>query len=777
MSQSVDDPPIEEAGDKAAAGSAEAEQPPQARQDKEEKPLSEEDALRALHSKGESEDEAERAEAARAAAIAASVMERLNADPFGMRIGTVALFNDAVSFGGGMNFGDGARRTGQPTARISERRIARWTVGHLPLPRFDEALRILVERRLLILALPPGGRKATGVNLLVKAVRGQAVAGQMDGEQAAGGQEAGGGCHEVLDASVLRDGQWRPPERDSGYLLVLDDTNPGLTPHLIDEQWIDDLTACLNEHGSYLVVLTGPPRGALMEAERSGQVLTTLGGLDLVRLIERRVHDREPTPEESADLRLRLIEAGALELLREDTRPRTALHLATVIRERADLAARVKELRDPTGRVHDWFSRHRTPEAMCFALAAAALEDATYLTVSDAAAQLYELLTPAAEAPPDLRFRERIGSDHPWIDVSVEPGGTPGDVAPRVRYLNPLVRQAVLGYAWTYLDGQRSAFLDWIRLLVAHPDIGVRARASVAAGVIAWSDYDHALHRFLRPWARHGSVVVRQSAATALDVVGGHPDLAEAVWLLLEAWVAEQDTAAQRRQGLTAAAVLGGGLGAAQPRRAVRALHVLLDGDDWGTLLPAGLALFRLMERGRVAEVLAALVEWSAPRDGSPMVTKALAAFVYLAAQPAIQPSVRTSAQTATQPSAQPSAQRAGEADGRSRFSSMPLLLAGAEEHRSQLIELWARALDRRPAQQPALETLRDYLDVHADHDGTAYRDVRDIVLAVAARSGRHRERLQYHLGDWARAAGRRDHPAARLLAELGRSSYANGRT
>lgn len=767
MSQSVEDPPIEEAGDKA-----EAEQPPQARQDKDDKPLSEEDALRALHRKGESEDEAERAEAARAAAIAASVMERLNADPFGMRIGTVALFNDAVSFGGGMNLGDGARRTGQPTARISERRLAHWTEGHLPLPRFDEALRILVGRRLLILALPPGGRKATGVNLLVKAVNEQAaVRERAVGAQEAGQTVKGGGCHEVLDASALRDTQWRPPERNSGYLLVLDDATPGLTPHLIDERWIDDLTACLNEHESYLVLVTGPPRGALMEAERSGQVLTTLGGLDLVRLIERRVHDREPTPEESADLRLRLIEAGALELLREDTRPRTALHLATVIRERADLAAKVKELRDPTGRVHDWFSRHRTPEAMCFALAAAALEDATYLTVSDAAAQLYDLLTPAAEAPPDLRFRERIGSDHPWIDVSVGSGG-PGDVAPRVRYLNPLVRQAVLGYAWTYLDGQRSAFLAWIRRLVAHPDIGVRARTSVAAGVIAWSDYDHALHRFLRPWARHGSVVVRQSAATALDVVGGHPDLAEAVWLLLEAWVAEGDTAEQRRQGLTAAAVLGGGLGAARPRRAVKALRVLLDRDDWGTLLPVGHALSGLMERGRVAEVLAALVEWSQPRDASPMVTKALAAFVFVAAQPVAQPVAQSAAQSAAQSPAQP----AGEASGQGH-QSLPLLLAGAEEHRSQLIELWARALDRRPAQQPALETLREYVDVHADRDAAAYRGVRDIVLAVAARSGRHRERLHHHLDDWARAAGRRDHPAARLLAELGRSSYANGRT
>ncbi|MEV0386334.1 hypothetical protein [Nonomuraea sp. NPDC050643] len=739
MSQPVDDPPVKETSDGAAAGGTEAEQPPQARQDKnDDAPLSEEEALRALHRRGEGEDEASRAEAAQAAAIAASVMERLNDDPFGMRIGTVALFNDSVSFGGGLNFGDGGRRTGRSTAKITARRLARWTVGHLPLPRFDEALRILIERRLLILALPPGGRKATGVNLLVKAV----------------GRQAEGDYYEVLDASALQDAQWKPPERNSGYLLVLDDAATGLNPHLIDEQWIDDMTACLNDQESYLVLVTGPPRGALMEAKRTGQVLTKLGGLDPIRLIERHVYDHEPTPEESTDLRHRLIEAGALELLREDTRLRTALHLATVIREGRDLAVSIKELRDPTGRVHDWFSRHREPETMSFALAAATLDDATYLTVSDAAAQLYDLLTPPAEAPPDLRFREQIGSEHPWIHLSLGSGKAPDDAAPRVRYLNPLVRQAVLGYAWTYLDGQRSALLAWIRRLVAHPDIGVRARASVAAGVIAWSDYDHALHRYLRPWARHSSVVLRQSAATALDVVGGHPDLAEAVWGLLEAWVTEKDTPDQRRQGLTAAAVLGGNLGATQPRRAVEALRVLLDRDDWGTLLPVGQALFYLMEHGRVAEVLPALLDWSEPQDASPMVTKALSAFVFVAAQPA------------------------GETFGRAGYSSsLPLLLADAEGHRSQVIELWARALTRRPVQQPALETLREYLDQHADRDRTAYRNVRDLVLAVAAQSGRHRERLQYHLDDWAKAARRRDHPAARILAELGRPAYSNGRT
>ncbi|QYC45236.1 hypothetical protein Nocox_38430 [Nonomuraea coxensis DSM 45129] len=744
MSQKTDDPPAKEDGSGEEAGSAADQQPQPDHQNRDDTtPLSAEDALHALRHGGE--DEAERAEAAQAAAIAARVMERLNGDPLGMRINTVALFNGRVDVAGGMSLGGGGQRAGRVTTKISPRGLARWTKGHFPPPRFDEALRVLVEHRLLILALPPGGRRTTGMNLLVRAME----------------RHPDGGCHMVVDASVLREAQWTPPESNAGYLLVLDGAVTGLDPGLIDEQWIDDMTDRLKERTSYLVLVTGPPKGALVQAGRSGQVITTLGRLDPISLIERHLREREPTPEEAAELRRRLSDAGALELLREDPRPRTAVRLAAVIREGKDLVTAVRDLRDPTAQVHAWFSRCREPESTSFALAAAVLDDATYLTVSDAATALYKQLTPPTEAPVDLRFRERLESDHPWLQVSLGSGAVPGDVAPRVRYRNPLVRQAVLGYAWTSLDGRRSALLAWIRQLVTHPDIDVRARAAVAAGVLGWSDYDHALHRYLRQWAESNSLVLRQSAATALDVVGGHPDLTEAVWNLLEDWVAEADTPGQRRRGLTAAVTLGSRLGASRPDRATRALRVLLNREekDWGTLLPVGLSLFRLIEHGCVSDVLSALLDWSQPQDNSTAVAKALSAFVFVAGLPAGETT-------------------AALAGPEHRPSTCPLLLAGAEGNLVPLTELWARALSRRQVQDQALETLRDYLDEHAGRDRTAYRNVRLLALAVAKRSGRHRERLLYHLDDWARAAGRRDHPAAQIRAALDqRSAYATGRT
>ncbi|MFG1944866.1 hypothetical protein [Nonomuraea sp. NPDC048826] len=744
MSQKTDEPPVEEgaSGDEGAHAAADQRPQPDQQNKDDTTPLSAEDALNALRHGGE--DDPERAEAAQAAAIAARVMERLNGDPLGMRINTLALFNGRVDVAGGMSVGGGGQRAGQTTTKISARGLVRWTKGYLPAPGFDEALRVLVEHRLLILALPPGGRRTTGMNLLARAVE----------------RHPAGACHMVLDPSVVKEAQWAS-ETDTGYLLVLDDATTTLDPALLDEQWIDDTTDRLQERKSYLVVVTGPPRGALVQAGRFEQVMTTLGRPDLIRLIERQLHEDEPTPEESAELRRRLADAGALELLREDPRPRTAVRLAAVIREGKDLASAVRDLRDPTAQVHAWFSRHREPESTSFALAAAVLEDATYLTVSDAATALHERLAPPAEAPADLRFRERLESDHPWLEVSLGSGTVAGDVAPRVRYRNPLVRQAVLGYAWTSLDGRRLALLGWIRKLVTHPDIDVRARASVAAGVLAWSDYDHAVHRYLRQWAEDGSLVLRQSAATALDVAGGHPDLTEAVWQLLEGWVTEADTVAQRRRGLTAAMTLSGRLGAARPDRAARALRMLLNRkeEDWGTLLPVGVSLFHLIEQGHASDVLEALLDWSQAQDGSTEVAKALSAFVFVAGLPA-------------------SGTAAALAGPGERTSSCPLLIAEAESHLAPLTELWSRALSRRPVQEQALQTLRDYLDKHVGHDRTANRNARLIVLAVAGRSGRHRERLLYHLDEWARAAGRRDHPAAQIHAALDRSrEYTTGRT
>ena len=65
-------------------------------------PVSESDALRNL-TESTSDADAERSDALRAGAIADLIAQRLNDDASGTRIGTLALFNETVSFGGGFN--------------------------------------------------------------------------------------------------------------------------------------------------------------------------------------------------------------------------------------------------------------------------------------------------------------------------------------------------------------------------------------------------------------------------------------------------------------------------------------------------------------------------------------------------------------------------------------------------------------------------------------------------------------------------------------------------
>lgn len=98
--------PLEAMRESDERAPAEETAPPPARPGIEEDgPVSESDALRSLASGGE-ESGAERAEALRAGAIADRIAERLNGDASGARIGTLALFNESVTFGGGFNSGE-----------------------------------------------------------------------------------------------------------------------------------------------------------------------------------------------------------------------------------------------------------------------------------------------------------------------------------------------------------------------------------------------------------------------------------------------------------------------------------------------------------------------------------------------------------------------------------------------------------------------------------------------------------------------------------------------
>lgn len=682
-------------------------------------PVSEADALRLLS--GGADDGQDRAEAARASAIADLIAERLQGDASALSIGTLALFNDTVSFGGGMATGGAALSTVRPAdarsggggaVAVAAAVQAAHVDNYLEPEGYRTALDLLSERRVLVLACPPGtGRTAAALNLLAEAL---VMSGTADG-----------GCHTVTDPDAVFATGWEPPVRGAGYLLQLDDESAGAHNwRRIEAGWLTYTASRLVKADAFLIVVPGPVTGAAATvALRTGHVVQGLGVIDPLAVVERHALGAEPSDTDVRALRERLARSGALDALRERPEPRTAVRLAEVVRAGGDLAVEVGRIRHPGELVDEWFARHEDPAAVSFALAAAVLEESTYLTVSDAAMALYALLVPGRAAPPSVRFRDRMALEQAWLDVA-RPAGHAGP--PIVVFRNPLVRRAVLDYAWTCLDGQRDTVLRWLRSLLGHPDLGARARVAVAAGVMAWGDHRHALHRFLRTWAAHTTWPVRQAAATGLAVVAGRPELADDVWALLNEWAAGGATAAQRRLAGTAVTAVGGFLGKGDPRRATALLRMALDhGDDWSNVTSVAWSALHLVEQGRGAEVVAALAEWSQPQDRSPMVAKTLSVFLFVVRQPS------------------------APAEGVAGAGAGPPLLLSDTASRPSVTELWARSLARRPVQDRALEALRDVIGAWDGHPG-ARQALRALVLGVAERPGKHRERLLHYLGRWA---------------------------
>ncbi|MFF3942356.1 hypothetical protein [Streptomyces phaeofaciens] len=715
-------------------------------------PISEKDALRSLTEAGAHGD-AERSEALRAGAIADEIARRLNADASGTRIGTLALFNETVSFGGGLHTGPGRgtdhRAGGASLLALDAADVADHTDLYVQPEGYEDAVELLRDRRLLVLTGPPGsGREAAAVNLLEEALA-------IDG----GG---GGGCHRLLLPSQVLEPGWEPPVKHSGYLAALEDGPagvrrftgvPGTGSDPGPARWAA-VAAALRGSGS-LLVLTGGHDLELLAAGPGGDHLAhhPLTPLDPVAVVERRVLGHGGGADAQAELRALLERTGAAAALREQPAARHAARLASVISADGDIAAEVARLRDPSEQVRAWFDRYREPEPVSFALAAAVLEGSGYLTVADAAVALRAALTEPAAAPPDLRFGDLLGHEQQWIRLELPDAGSLSAGPPRVYFRNALLGQVILAYAWTALDGRRGAVLDWLHRLLTHPDLEVRARASVAAGVLVLADPQHAVHRFLASWAGSTSWPLRQAAATALGVAGSRPESADAVWELLHHWARGDASARRRRLAGTAANAVGGLLGRSDPDRAVAVLHAALDrGDDWGTLPSVAWGGVHLLHQGQVATLLDAYLRWSAPQDLSPMVVKTLSAFVFAVSRPYEQPLVTAEDDTA---------------GGGGRVPGVPVLLTGLNRHHERLTELWARALARRPVQDTALEALHTWIDGYADDSPGSLDAIGRLLTAVAHRPGRHRERLEWWLEKWARD---RDHPSAnaeRLLRLL----------
>ncbi|WP_306369541.1 hypothetical protein [Nocardiopsis sp. CC223A] len=675
-------------------------------------------------------------------ALTDSLLERLQGGSGALRIGTLALFNDQVRFGGGFHTArDGVPAAGagaSDTVELPAEKVREHVADFLAPDGFGRVHEILLRHRSAVLAWPDGsGREAFAVNLLAEALALHVGGGR-------------GGILRLGERDRPRGSVWNPPDKGCGYLLRLDgaeDASPGYDPTgFITPEWVEQTKTTLEAAGSYLVVITDPPRGALLgTAAHTDAIVTEAARVDPLAILLRRILGEGDDPGGERDLLARLEEAGALELLKRSPYPRVAMALAAAVHEGQELRGVVRRLGDPTSRVHRWFARQRFPERVGFALAAAVLNDARYLSVSDAAVSLHRLLTEDTQAPPALRFHEELDTVHSWISLS-EPAAV-GE-APRIGFREADVQQAVLAYAWNHLDGQRTALIRWLRGLVIHRDVEVQARACVAVAVMAAQDIDHALHRFLEDWAGGTSPNHRRAAATVLGVVSEDPDLSERVWHLLHTWADRPARAVERRLAATAALVAGGPPGRRAPDSAIEVLRTVLGEDGtWDSLPHVAEALSSLVVRDRTEHVLGALLDWSDPQDDSPLVTKSLMMFCYVAGA-AVEPVD-------------------GAPGSRRSFTAPPpLLLLGADRHLRDLVELWKRALARKPVQEVALDVLRAWVG-HVHRTPSARSGLVRILRGISAGGGRHDSRISYWLDRWSRSREREAATAAELLAAI----------
>ncbi|HEU5470840.1 MAG TPA: hypothetical protein VFV67_09320 [Actinophytocola sp.] len=599
-----------------------------------------------------------------------------------------------------------ARRLAAKT-RLEPKQLEERLAYYVPPVGFKTGVDILYEGNLAIFSGPARtGRESRALATVVEALRRCGLTGDVL----------------RLDGNVLGNMSWRVPQRHCG-LIVLDRPHGQgrFAAESIDDDWLSRAGDQLREHGSFLVVITGPVGGSLATAAlRTEFVLEDMELPPPMEIVRARVAGELPLlAEDEVERQLSETQLGAIFEERDDPAFATRAAMVTVeaLRTGADLDAAIVRLRDPEDQVREWLGADPDAAEVAWVLATAALEGSSYLNVADAAVGLCRELG-AGPAGMGLRYFRRLLAERSWIEHAAQPDGSAA-----VRFRHDKLRHVVLALSWFELDGARSKILQWLTGLADHPDVEVRARAAGAAGILAMRDFEHSLHRYLVPWGSSRSVQLRQSAAQGMNVVGSVEANADTVWEQLEQW-AEMVRFDIRERNLPATAGLaaGGPLGVADPRRALRVLRTLVCDGDWGLLEPAAFSTHLLLEAGCVHQVLDALMEWTEAAVTEEPVVKALTMFAFAAREPG-------SAETAA--------------------SDRPVLMLSAWEHREQLPELWGRALSCEPVRSLAMDALRAWVRV-ADADRSVHGVVLDLLAGIADRGDQDYGRLCYALREWA---------------------------
>jgi hypothetical protein len=593
------------------------------------------------------------------------------------------------------------RRLGK--VRFTKRELDEATASFVEPPGFRNELDLLADRNLVVLAGPARTGKRTRALELLRRTLNEAGLDEVV---------------EELPVSALANPTWRIPQEGTGFIVSdVPGRNDTFAATKISEEWLRKTAHRLLEAGSYLVVATGPVSGSLGDApNRAEFVLDELELPDSLEILHRRL--RDTVPSEADDLIGQLDDTDLAEVLAERDSPAFAVRAATVIieshRAGRSLADTAAKLSSAEGLVHEWLSRDPEAKDLSLVLATAVLDNAGYLKVADAAVSLYKRLNGGSSAPMSLRYTQRLLTEHTWIQL------VPSDDqrrAPTVRFRHARVRPAVLGAIWCDYDGAREKVLEWLKELAVHPDVEIRAGAAQAVGILAQQDFQHSMHKYLLPWGRDGSRLLRQTAAQGLNVAGilGNDRTA---WSVLEDWAEAAYSENTENLCTTAALAAGGPLGIREPRRALGVLRDFVTCQDkWDVLWSVAASAGALLGAGRGDDVLDALREWTEAGADKDALVKALLVFTWV-----VRP----------------------ETD-----ESWPLLLRTADENRKHLSVLWSRAMSNQFVRPLALDGLRTWVH-RVDDDTDSNLVVLGLIADISDESPADKNRVLHALSQWA---------------------------
>ncbi|NYI05848.1 hypothetical protein [Allostreptomyces psammosilenae] len=566
-----------------------------------------------------------------------------------------------------------------------------------PTSRFDEALALLRQDRVLVLRGPQSsGRRATAWRMLHEHVPGRVATLDpgIDLRHLAEHLRPEWG-NALCDPITTRDAPLRDVHlravrdrlhHDGGYLVVT-----------------VDLTADLD--GIDPIVWEPPPARAVLRAHLR-KLLSDQPPGECVRLLElpqtQTYISGAPAPREAAGF-ARLLAAHARGETTED-----------------QLAAYGHAAVEAT--VDRWFGRGADPglRDRAFLIALAVLDGSPYPLVAELGDDLYrELRTvEASDGATGLAVfatspRQRLDMAH-----AEEYGGvveSPWGALPQrmVRFRDQHAWQAVLQHVWMSHPTARAPLLRWLSALGRDHRALVRIRTAVAAGVLAHSDPFTALDRLILPWAKSSRPADRQRAAWALCSAAEH-GLHTVVWRLLHDWSLNGDEG-RRWTATRAYAVLGGEV----PEAALRDIEAMartMSGGEESSLRSALAQTLETLLRGPAsATVLEHLHHWS---EGSGTVAElAITAFLR--------------------------ACQHREALREQRWWPALLRAMSTPAH-AHVVALWRVALGDRRTSRAAQDRMREWV-IWADNDIRVAEALAELMVELAV-TEREADRLDYLL-------------------------------